>query len=739
MDARDSTRTSLAPAACALLAGVGALLASPRMPSLAVIAVIGCVGLAAFLGRRSRACRLVAWACCGFLYAGVQAQSQLQRSWPLARADERVLVVAQVESIPRLLGSDHSFDARVQLRALSAEPSRGPRELRVRVISRDPLVVPRAGDRWMLVLALRPPRGPVNPGSFDVERLLFQEGIHALGTVVPARANRRISQGERSLVGLRERIARSIERRVVDREAAALLSALSVGATGSMSREQWRVFNATGTTHLVAISGLHVTLFALVAFACGRFFWRTLAWRFAPWTRDGFAAGFGLCAATAYAVIAGFSVPTQRTLLMLAAWLLAKAASRHCPLQQPIAVALVVVLLFDPFAPLSAGFWLSFVAVGVLVLVAAAPLSPHGALRTAAGLQLSVEAALAPVTSACFGSVSLIGPLANVPAIPFFTWLLVPVTLLALAALAFSAWAADMILGLAEWLHDLAWPWLVAAADLPWAVLFASPPIWACALACVAVIVALPPWPIRLRAALVAAALPLLAGGSRQPALGEAHLDILDCGAGSAVAVRTARHVLIQGTCESYGSNGNRAEGVLIPHLRSRHTRRIDRFVVPRIDGITGPGVDSVIAALPVGELLVEEGPLNDFPAMHRCESRVAWEWDHVRFRMNESCDVDIETSEGRIVLTRGAVRVTNAAGQQWVLIPGRGARRSGPGGSSGDSDAPGARVLATGDVGAIRFALSVGGRASVPRGLRQASPVLWRGPPTAAGREGPV
>jgi competence protein ComEC len=739
MDARDSIRTSLAPAACALLVGVLAMLASPGLPSMGITAAVGCAGLAAFLGRHLRACRLIVWACCGFLYAGVQAQSQLQRSWPVARADERVEGVARIESIPRLRGADISFDARVRLRPRGPAGSRGARELRVRVISRDPLVIPRAGERWVMVLALRPPRGPVNSGSFDVERLLFQEGVHALGTVVPSRSNRRISQGSHTLVGLRERIARSIERRVVDRDAAALLCALSVGATGSMSREQWRVFNATGTTHLVAISGLHVTFFALVAFACARFFWRTLGWRFLPGTRDGFAAGFGLCAATAYAVLAGFSVPTQRTLLMLAACLLAKAAVRHCPPQQPMAIALIAVLLFDPLAPLAPGFWLSFAAAAVLVLVATAPLSPRGALGTAVSLQLSVHAALVPVTLASFGSASLIGPLANVPAIPFFTWLLVPVTLLALAALAFSSTAADGLLGLGAWLHDLSWPWLVTAADLPWALVFASPPIWACVLAGAAAVSALPPWPIQLRAALAAAVLPLLATGSREPASGEAHLDVLDCGAGAAVVVRTARHVLVHGTCESYGSNGGRSEGVLIPHLRSRGVGRIDRFVVPRIDGTTGPGVDSVFAALPVGELLVGGALTEDGPARRTCGSRAAWVWDHVRFRMSGACDLDVEMPTGSIALQRGTVRVTKASGEQWVLVSGRGGRRSTAIRPPGVSGAPEDGILATGDVGAIRFVPSQEGGESAPRGLRQESPAVWRSPPTAAGRKGPV
>ncbi|HEV7715924.1 MAG TPA: ComEC/Rec2 family competence protein, partial [Steroidobacteraceae bacterium] len=197
----------------------------------------------------------------GFIVAGAYAHQYFTQRWPVARADERVIARVIVDSIPVAFDDGWSFDGVVSIES----PAEAIEALRVRLISRDPNVRPHAGDRWRLLLELRPPRARVNPGATDVERVLFHDRVHALGNVVTGSINRRIDAGHRPLMALRERIAQHIDERVADRDAAALISALAVGATGAMSREQWCVFNATGTTHLVAISGLHVTLFAVIA------------------------------------------------------------------------------------------------------------------------------------------------------------------------------------------------------------------------------------------------------------------------------------------------------------------------------------------------------------------------------------------------------------------------------------------------------------------------------------------
>ncbi len=349
--------------------------------------------------------------------------------------------------------------------------------MRVRLISRDTSLRPHAGERWRLLLTLRPPRGRANPGTQDFERQLFRDEVHALGTVTPSSVNRLLDAGHAPLTALRERVSLHIQEQVVDSDAAGLIAALAVGDTGRVSREQWRVFNATGTTHLVAISGLHVTLFAVIAFAAARWLWR-YCYRLFRLQRDSFASICAFTAAAAYATLAGLSVPTMRTLIMLGVWLFARSVAREMRPFQPFAIALLAVLLLDPFAPLSAGFWLSFVAMAVIILVTSGRAIPRPMWREALAVQAAITVALIPCTLALFGSLSVIGPVVNVVAIPAMSWVLVPTVLLSVVLMPLSLVASNHLLGLAEWLHNAGWPWLAATSDVPWAQVHISPPWW---------------------------------------------------------------------------------------------------------------------------------------------------------------------------------------------------------------------------------------------------------------------
>ncbi len=267
--------------------------------------------------------------------------------------------------------------------------------------------------------------------------------MHAAGQVVPSALNHRLAPAAPGLDGLRERIAYAIAARVSERDAAALIIALAIGDTQRISVEQWRVFNAVGITHLVAISGLHVTLFCLaVAWIAGKL-WDRMRCLQERTPRHTFATLLGLVAALGYALLAGWSVPTQRTLLMLAAWHSLRWAARPRPAARTLAAGLVGVLLLDPLAPLASGFWLSFLAVGALLVQGAVtPLQASG-WRGHLHTQGYVMVALAPVTIAVFGSVSLAGLGVNLLAIPAFSLLLVPLILAAYAGVAFVAAARD--------------------------------------------------------------------------------------------------------------------------------------------------------------------------------------------------------------------------------------------------------------------------------------------------------
>jgi len=320
-----------------------------------------------------------------------------------ASADSRVLLEARIRGTPARAGSDLRFDADV--RVLSG-PVDG-RERHARLAWRDAPFAPRAGERWRLVVRLAPLTGTRNFAGPEIARIALRDRVHLAGRVLPSTLDERVALAPASIDTTRARIALRIRDAVADPDAAALLTALAVGQTDGLTRDQWRVFNATGTTHLVAISGMHVTLFALLAFSAARVMWGWLPPARRS-DREVFAGVAGLAAAGAYALLAGFSVPTQRTWLMLAIFVGARLAARTTAPARVWSLALVAVLLLDPLAPLSAGFWLSFVAVGVLLVVGQRPLSrppstPAGRMRAALSLQVAVMTLLAPLTVAVFG------------------------------------------------------------------------------------------------------------------------------------------------------------------------------------------------------------------------------------------------------------------------------------------------------------------------------------------------
>jgi competence protein ComEC len=536
-----------------------------------------------------------------------------------------------------------------------------------------------------------------------------------------------------------------------------------------MSREQWRVFNATGTTHLVAISGLHVTLFAVVAFAVSRAAWSAFFYRFVRWPRENFAAVVGFVAAAGYATLAGLSVPTQRTLIMLGVWLFTRCVARATPPFLSLALALVAVLLFDPFAPLAPGFWLSFGAMGAIILVTSTRFARPPMVFEALAVQVTVTMALVPLTLAAFGSVSLVGPLVNVLAIPAMSWIFVPTILVAMALMPLMPTASDGVLGFAAWLHEAGWPWLAGAADMPWALVHATPPLWWYALAVLSMCVCLMPVPGTLRLAAFVWMLPLAASVGPSPTAGSAEVTILDVGEGTAIVVQTEQHAVVLGTGDVYGTGGRTAETVLIPFLRSRGVRQVDMLLVGRLSAASAPGITALLAELPVRETWVAGDLPPDLPGPRDCREAASWNWDGVHFEAlsvdadttGEACVLAIEAGAGRVLIpgdidasveqalastahlaaqlvvvprhgsdTASSHDFVRAVGARWAVVSGRRERGGREKAALGRWREHGAAVLTTADLGAIRFRLDPATGLEGPVAARAARRTLWRSSP---------
>jgi competence protein ComEC len=502
----------------------------------------------------------------------------------------------------------------------------------------------RAGQRWRFAVRLRQPHGNLNPHGFDYELFLFEQGVRATGYVRDAATNQRLADAAGHPVErLRQRVRDAIDANVADRRAAGVLAALAVGDQSAIARDDWDLYRSAGVAHLMSISGLHITMFAWLAGAAIGALWRRSTRLSIRWPAPLAARWGGLAAAAAYAVFSGWGVPSQRTVWMLATVTVLQAAGIRWPWTMVLLVAAFVVTLFDPWALLQAGFWLSFVAVGLLMASAPAGVVPGGGaaapwwqrLRAAlaGGLRTQVIATLglAPLTLLFFQQLSVVGFVANLVAIPAVTLGITPLALLGVALVPLWTLGAAVVRGFNAYLSALTqWPgavWVVPVA-----------PLWAQCAGLLAAALLVMPLPWRLRLLAIPLALPLVVPPRALPPEGSFDLVAADVGQGTSVLVRTRRHVLVFDAGPQYSSESDAGERVLVPLLRAYGDMRIDTLVLSHRDLDHVGGAGALLANLTVGEVLSSLEPghplLAAAPSQRRCEAGQAWEWDGVRFTL---------------------------------------------------------------------------------------------------------
>ncbi|MGP1630644.1 MAG: DNA internalization-related competence protein ComEC/Rec2, partial [Giesbergeria sp.] len=411
-----------------------------------------------------------------------------------------------------------------------------------------------------------------------------------------------------------------------------VVAALVTGDQHAIDRSDWNVFRATGVAHLVSISGLHITLFAwLAAQLVGAL------WRRAPRLCLAFpapSAGLlgGVLLATLYALFSGWGVPAQRTVLMLAVVVGLRLAGRRWPWPLVWLLACAAVVLCDPWALRQAGFWLSFVAVGVLFAINPRAANTDGTRKTARFMALvreqwAVTVALTPLSLLLFGQVSAVGFVANLVAIPWITLVVMPL------AFAGVVWAP--LWQLAAWCVQLLGAWLGWLAAFPWAQFeVATAPLWAGLAAVVAgaLLAARLPWPLRLAA--VPLLLPALFWQAPRPLHGHFELLAADVGQGNAVLVRTAQHALLYDTGPRFSLTSDAGDRVLVPLLRALG-ERVDTVMLSHRDSDHTGGAPAVLAQQPQATLtgsIAGEAALLALRAWTPCIAGQAWIWDGVQF-----------------------------------------------------------------------------------------------------------
>ena len=649
-------------AACALLAVAWA---SKRIAPLAAILVF------------------CAFAIFGFSWAALLADLRLADHLDAQLEGRDVPVTGVVASLPQEFERGVRFDFDVESplagvpRSIALSWYAGP--FGESALAPQPL---RAGERWRFTVRLRRPHGSVNPHGFDYEAWLLERGIRATGYVrLPsARANSEVLARDKPqrLAEFVPRPAYAIERlrqAVRDRFLAALpekpfagvLIALAIGDQRAIDAEEWQLFARTGVSHLMSISGLHVTMVASLFAAFVSFVWRRIPRLVLRLPAQKAAALAGFLAALAYCLLSGFAVPAQRTLYMVGVVAAALWLGWLTSASRVLAAALLVVLVLDPWAVLSPGFWLSFAAVAVIFYIASARGAPAHWLVQWGRVQWAVTLGLAPLLLVLFQQVSLVSPLANAVAIPLVSLVITPL------ALAGAVLPLDWILELAhvlmEWLMWLL-EWL---AQLPGAVWHQHAPApWTLPLALVGILWMLLPRGFPARAVGALLLLPLFAVSPPGPKPGELWLTVLDVGQGLAVVARTEKHALLYDAGPAFNASADSGSRVIVPYLRSEGVAQLDALVVSHDDNDHAGGAGSVLDAIPVGMLwaslpaghAVLEAPTWRLP----CLAGKQWEWDGVTFAFlhpldeppagrriranNRSCVLRIESPGGRVLLT---------------------------------------------------------------------------------------
>ncbi|RZL33501.1 MAG: DNA internalization-related competence protein ComEC/Rec2, partial [Rubrivivax sp.] len=507
----------------------------------------------------------------------------------------------------------------------TALPPEVPRRLMLLSYDGPPIT---AGERWRFTARLKRAHGLINPGGFDAELWLFEQGLRASGVVRSAQRLQAAPWWE--IDAARQRLRSAIHERVADPGMAGVLAALSLGDQNAIAHSDWALLRDTGVAHAFAISGLHITMFAWLASVAAGALWRRSGRLCLRLPAPMAARWFGVLAALGYALFSGWGVPAQRTVLMLAAVAGLKTLGLRWPWPLVLLAAGVVVTAVDPWALLQPGFWLSFGAVGLLMAAGGETAEGWRArLKAAFRTQAIATIGLAPLGLICFAQLSVVGLLANLVAIPLLSFVVTPLALLGGAApplWTLAAWLVGVLVGWLKWLTLLpgaVW-WLPAA------------PLWAQMLALLgaALLVMRLPW--RLRLAGLAMTLPLLWPAVPRPPAGEFELLAPDIGQGNAVLIRTAGHVLLFDTGPVYAPGQDAGERVLLPLLRSLGERRLDMLMLSHRDSDHVGGAATLMKSLDVRELRSSLEPghplLRDGPPELRCEAGQGWTWDGVRF-----------------------------------------------------------------------------------------------------------
>jgi competence protein ComEC len=674
------TSSHLPRHAAAFLMGTCSLVTMPSLDRAYFFAAIfACVLLLLMLLKKWRLAGLFFLA--GYVWAGFCTTQQFLNSLPHELAGKIITVKGFVEGLPEREGRIVRFNLNV---FWSGEDNGKQIKGRIRVSDyRRNSINPKPGEAWKLLLRVKPVHGFANPAGFDYEKWLFNHEITATayirkpktGDRKSARVNHRLPDLDQTayIDNLRLAIARQIDISLAGSPLRGVITALATGDRRTISTQQWLVLQKTGTSHLMAISGLHVGMVAGIAFFVFRLFWSCFP-VLALWLSAHKAAALAaLSFALFYSLLAGFSLPTQRALLMLAVLSIAVISGRNVRALDILSLSLFLILLMDPLAVLSAGFWLSFSAVAMILYIVLFHQHKHNWAKKrvfkAVSLQWKLSLMMSPLSLLFFQQIPLAGPVANIIAIPVVALLIVPLVLC--ASLSFLLFGGGFIehhtYQLASFLLQQLWVLLEILA-VSTDVLNFSPDTSAAAIAgllfCVLIIILPAGLQVRKLAAigLLLFFFPLHAVTRH----GEFRMILLDVGQGLSAIIKTGRHSLLFDTGARFSKKFNAGDAVVLPVLKSLSINKLDKLLISHGDNDHNGSLEALLAGINVQQVLTNEDFANDKSASYDvapCMAGKQWNWNGVSFKIfhpqetrsvsgnNASCVLKVSSDFGSILL----------------------------------------------------------------------------------------
>ncbi len=632
----------------------------------------------------------------GFCWASGFALLRMSDELPHAWEQKNIQLIGVVASVPELTarGVRFKFDVEktitkdavvprhISLNQYGAYQSFGNQSSQKPIAEAPSKVLSqfKAGERWQLLVRLKRPHGTANPHGFDFESWALSENIRAMGTIKSHTENKKLSnfvwRPSYVIEHLRENIKARIAHVLNGKPYLGIIQALVMGDDSQINVDDWQVFLRTGISHLVSISGLHITMLAGLAFGFVSFIWRrspSLMMRL-PTRKAAVIAG--TLTALAYALIAGFAVPSQRTFYMLLVFAVALWSNRQLVIAQVLAIALFVVVLLDPWAVNAPGFWLSFGAVAMLAYALGARVGQIHWFKVALQTQWAVTIGMLPLLLVMFNQTSLISPIANAFAIPLISFVVTPLALLGSflpidAPLNWSYQALDIGMIALKWLNQL--PMAIWQQH--------APPIWTLLPAMLGMLWLLLPRGFPMRWIGLAGFFPMLFIAPPKTDIGNMKVTILDVGQGLSVVVQTQNHTLLYDAGPKFNEQSDAGSRIVVPFLHGEGIVKIDGFIVSHNDLDHSGGMASVLALMPVAWLASSFSEKVEAPQTTKnisCFAGQIWVWDKVKFEVlhptaesygdakltdnNRSCVVKVTSQVGSILLTGDIEKETELA-----------------------------------------------------------------------------